>query len=121
MEIRILAGLSAVVLTFAVATGPAWSDDEIEVEEVAFTEEILNDPEAIRVGAEIWGDQCTHCHGAKAYPGKAPKLRPRRYQPEFVFHRVTAGFKGMPPWKDIYSLEERMAVVSYIMSRSFSP
>ena len=121
MEIRILAGLTAIVLALGVWAGPAWSDDEIEVEEVEFTEEVLNDPEAIQIGGEIWGDQCTHCHGAKAYPGKAPKLRPRRYQPDFVFHRVTAGFKGMPPWKDIYSLEERMAIVSYVMSRSFSP
>lgn len=121
MRIRAIAAVSGLVLAGALLAGPGWSDDEIEVEDVEFTEAYMGDQEAITTGAEIWVDQCQHCHGAKAYPGKAPKLRPRRYKPDFVFSRVTAGFKGMPPWKDVYSVEERMAVTAYIMSKSFSP
>ena len=70
---------------------------------------------------EMWGAQCRHCHGAKAYPGKAPKLKPRRYKPGFVYLRVTDGFRKMPPWKAVYSDEQRMQLVAYILSSEFSP
>lgn len=81
----------------------------------------LESADAIAGGQEIWQDQCAHCHGAKAYPGKAPKLTPRRYTPAFVYDRVTYGFRKMPPWEDAYSEEERIAVVAWVMSRRFSP
>ena len=32
-----------------------------------------------------------------AYPGKAPKLNPGTYTPDFIFDRVTYGFGKMPP------------------------
>jgi mono/diheme cytochrome c family protein len=83
--------------------------------------EMLKNPEAIKVGAVIWEDQCRHCHGRDAYPGKAPKLNPGKYSPEFVYHRVTYGFRGMPPWEEIYSEEELIGVVAYILSAEFSP
>jgi cytochrome c2 len=85
------------------------------------TEAVLNDPANIAMGGEIWGEQCRHCHGRNAYPGKAPKLKPRRYKPEFVFDRVTNGFRKMPSWKDVYSLDERVAIVAYVKSKKFSP
>lgn len=88
---------------------------------VPFTEEILNDPKRISAGGKIWAKQCRHCHGAKAYPGKAPKLRPRRYKPNFVYRRVTDGFRKMPPWKAQYTDDERMSIVSYVLSDTFSP
>ena len=65
--------------------------------------------------------QCRHCHGRSAYPGKAPKLKPRKYTPEFVFDRVTNGFRKMPAWKEVYSADERRAIVAYVLSREFSP
>ena len=40
--------------------------------------EILKDSKVIAQGEALWKEQCAHCHGAKAYPGKAPKLEPRR-------------------------------------------
>jgi mono/diheme cytochrome c family protein len=86
-----------------------------------FTEAFLHDPANIERGREIWEEQCRHCHGKDAYPGKAPKLTPRRYTPAFVYHRVTYGFRGMPAWKDVYSEEERMAVVAWVLSEKFSP
>ncbi len=86
-----------------------------------FTQAYLDDPANHATGKEIWEDQCRHCHGAKAYPGKAPKLKPRRYKPGFVFDRLSNGFRKMPAWKDVYSTEERKALVAYILSRKFSP
>jgi mono/diheme cytochrome c family protein len=86
-----------------------------------FTKAYLDDPKNQAAGEVVWHEQCRHCHGSSAYPGKAPKLKPYRYKPEFVFDRVTYGFEKMPSWIDAYSREERMAVVAYILSDDFSP
>lgn len=86
-----------------------------------FTEEFLSSAENITIGEEVWEKQCRHCHGYSAYPGKAPKLKPRRYKPDFVYDRVTNGFRKMPGWKSVFSQQERMSVVAYILSKSFSP
>jgi hypothetical protein len=88
-----------------------------------FTEEFLNDAKNIEMGKVVWVGTCAGCHGARAYPGKAPKLRPRRYTPEFVFHQATFGSKNgkMPPFGDAFTKEERMAVVSWVLSKTFSP
>ncbi|MEO1495423.1 MAG: cytochrome c [Pseudomonadota bacterium] len=94
---------------------------EKSVPPVPFTEDFLGSDLNISAGEVIWAEQCRHCHGKKAYPGKAPKLKPRRYKPNFVYRRVTDGFRKMPGWKDVYSDEERMQVVSYILSTEFSP
>ena len=88
---------------------------------VPFTEEMMKEEGRIAAGATIWKDQCAHCHGAKAYPGKAPKLRVARYKPNFVYRRVTDGFRKMPAWDEVYSDDERMNVVIYILSDKFSP
>jgi mono/diheme cytochrome c family protein len=82
---------------------------------------VLKDNDVIAKGEKLWGDQCTHCHGAKAYPGKAPKLQPRSYKPEFVWDRIHNGFRGMPPWKDVYKPDEIVALVAYILSDDFFP
>lgn len=89
--------------------------------ESSFTEEFMNDPEVFEVGKELWFEQCTHCHGFKAYPGKAPKLKPAKYTPEFVYKRVTKGFRKMPAWEDVYEDDEIRAVVAYIKHKKFSP
>lgn len=86
-----------------------------------FTAEFLAEPENIDAGKQLWDDQCTHCHGRNAYPGKAPKLQPGKYTPEFVYDRVTWGFRKMPGWEEAYTEEERMKIVAYVLSRSFSP
>ena len=86
-----------------------------------FTETFLSDEANIVAGSEIWQEQCRHCHGRAAYPGKAPKLRPAKLEPDFVYRRVTDGFRKMPAWKDFYSDEQRMQVTAYILSDKFSP
>ena len=117
-------GLFAVALCggLLAATAFAASQEEEAAEEPAvFTEEYLADQAAIDEGKVVWEDQCRHCHGKDAYPGKAPKLKPRRLKPDFVYKRVTDGFRKMPAWKDVYTREERMAVTAWIMSDQFSP
>ena len=101
-------------------TEPVLSIDEI-VAAQSFTDEYINDPVNISAGKEIWFAQCTHCHGFKAYPGKAPKLKPAKYEPEFVFKRVYKGFKKMPAWNEVYSVDEVRQVVAYIKAPGFAP
>jgi mono/diheme cytochrome c family protein len=81
----------------------------------------MSNARAIAAGKEIWDTQCKHCHGNSAYPGKAPKLSPGAMEPDFIYDRVTYGFRKMPPWKDVYTLEQRKAIVAYIKHSSFSP
>lgn len=113
--------LKIIALAVLLAAGGAAGAAEKSEPPVPFTEEYLHDPENIAGGETIWKDQCQHCHGAKAYPGKAPKLRPARYKPEFVYRRVADGFRKMPAWKDVYTEEEMMQIVSYILSPQFTP
>ena len=87
----------------------------------ALPPDVLKDAKVIAQGEALWQEQCTHCHGAKAYPGKAPKLEPRRYKPEFVWDRVHNGFRNMPPWKEVYTPEQEVAIVAYVLSDEFWP
>lgn len=116
------AALPALALGLGLAAAsedaPAPGDGEAAPE---FTEDFLADPDAIAAGQALWEDQCRHCHGRSAYPGKAPKLRPRRYNADFVYDRITNGFRQMPAWGEIYTDEERMQLVAYILSDGFSP
>ena len=120
MRMRFLAILAALVTLWGTWAAVAAAQDGDE-KPADFTEAFLNDAANITVGGEIWAEQCRHCHGKSAYPGKAPKLKPRRYKPDFVYDRVTNGFRKMPPWKEVYSREERMSIVAYILSTEFSP
>ncbi|HEX5091821.1 MAG TPA: cytochrome c [Burkholderiales bacterium] len=95
----------------------ALSDDPAPV----FDKKFLSNPANIETGRKVWQAQCRHCHGARAYPGKAPHLRPGSYAPEFIYDRVTNGFGKMPSWKAVFSEEERRGVVAYIKSDDFDP
>jgi mono/diheme cytochrome c family protein len=86
-----------------------------------FDQKFLSNAANIETGRTVWDNQCRHCHGASAYPGKAPKLNPGQMEPDFIYDRVTNGFGKMPPWKDVFSVKERMGVVAYIKSGEFSP
>jgi mono/diheme cytochrome c family protein len=87
----------------------------------AFDQAYLSSKKNIAAGREVWEGQCRHCHGAAAYPGKAPKLNPGQMKPDFIYDRVTFGFGKMPAWKDVFSVEQRKAVVAYVKSGDFSP
>lgn len=87
-----------------------------------FTDEFMNDPANFETAKMIW-ETCGGCHGSRAYPGKAPKLRPKTYSPQFVYHQVTFGSKNgkMPPFGDVFTVEERKAVAAWILSTDFAP
>lgn len=90
-------------------------------DEIVFAEEYLENPEVLAAGQEVWASTCQHCHGRSAYPGKAPILRPGRYEADFVYDRVTWGFRKMPAWEDVLTKDERMSVSAYVASKRFSP
>ncbi len=94
--------------------------EEVLADQV-FTEEFLSDAANIENGKVLWFKQCTLCHGYKAYPGKAPKLKPKKYKPNFVFKRVYKGFKKMPGWRETYTIDEIRMIVAYIKSQNFAP
>jgi mono/diheme cytochrome c family protein len=125
-----LAGLAALAATMLSAIGPGHAQQNApqapasaaEAEPVPkFDAAYLSNPDNIKVGQRVWTSQCRHCHGASAYPGKAPKLNPGNLEPDFIFDRVTNGFGKMPPWKHVFTLEERKAVVAFVKSDGFSP
>lgn len=92
----------------------------VSAQQIKFSPEFMNDPENIALGKRVWAKRCKFCHGKSAYPGKAPRLQPSRYTPEFVYDRVTNGFRGMPSWTHEFSEQERKAVVVYVLSKEFS-
>jgi mono/diheme cytochrome c family protein len=86
---------------------------------VEFTPDFLSDPKNVQKGRVVWQARCQFCHGKAAYPGKAPKLDPSRYTPQFVYDRVANGFQGMPPWRHEFSVDDLKSVVAYVLSREF--
>jgi mono/diheme cytochrome c family protein len=116
---RVILTLALVIIIEGLAVVPAGRISMAQ-NAVEFAKEYLDDPKNIELGKEVWFKRCKFCHGKTAYPGKAPALEPARYTPEFVYDRVTNGFRGMPPWKHEFSDEERKAVVAYILSKEFS-
>ena len=95
----------------------AVTDEPVPKFDAAYLTNVAN----IKIGEGVWANQCRHCHGNSAYPGKAPKLSPGSMEPDFIFDRVTNGFRKMPAWKEVFTLEERKGIVAYIKSDSFSP
>ncbi len=118
MTPRFAAGLFFCIASFAMSGAVSAQGKEADP---TFDEAYLKDRKNIRTGERIWQEQCRHCHGRSAYPGKAPKLNPGAMDPGFIFDRVTNGFGKMPGWKDVFSVEERKGVVAYIKSNEFSP
>jgi mono/diheme cytochrome c family protein len=87
---------------------------------VEFTPDFLGDPKNVQKGRAVWQARCQFCHGKTAYPGKAPRLDPSRYTPQFVYDRVANGFQAMPPWRHEFSVDELKSVVAFILSKEFS-
>ena len=96
------------------------SVDQVIADQV-FDTVFLEDPAVVEAGKALWIGQCALCHGAKAYPGKAPKLKPRKYKPGFVFKRTYKGFRAMPGWRETFSIDEIREIVAYVKSPGFSP
>ena len=108
---------TTVALLFCLISSIAHAQEPVPV----FTDTVMKDTSLIVLGQQVWDGQCRHCHGNSAYPGKAPKLKSSSYQPDFVYDRVTNGFRKMPAWKAVFSEQQRVGVTVYIMSSEFSP
>lgn len=117
LSIAVLAGADNAAHAQSAAVPKSAAEDPVPNFDPAY----MTDAATIKVGQDVWGKQCRHCHGNSAYPGKAPKLSPGGLDPAFIYDRVTFGFRGMPAWNGIFTLEERRAVVAYIKSNSFAP
>jgi mono/diheme cytochrome c family protein len=114
---KVLAPVLMVLIGYALLPG-----QKVAVaDETELTEEFLSNPENIRLGQELWHQQCVKCHGAGSYPGKAPKLNPRRLAPDEIYLKTTYGFGRMPAWEHVFSDHERMAITAYMKSERFSP
>lgn len=113
----------ALALAALLAAAPAGAQEQKTVKEAppVFDKAFLANKANIEIGREVWEHQCRHCHGAAAYPGKAPKLDPGQLEPGFIYERVTYGFGKMPSWKDVFTDTQRRGVVAYIKSDDFSP
>ena len=112
----VLAGALSGVSTIGMATG-----DGAEEAPAVFTEAYLNDPANVEAGKAVWEEHCRLCHGYAAYPSTVPTLKPERYNADFVFDWVTYGYRNMPAFQEAYTREERMNVVTYVLSKEFSP
>lgn len=109
------------LLAAAAATAGEQQQKTVKERVPVFDKAYLSNKANIEVGRNLWENQCRHCHGAAAYPGKAPKLNPGQLAPDLIYDRVTFGFGKMPAWKDVFSVEQRKGVVAYIKSDAFSP
>jgi len=117
-----------IVLAQTLMEAPELTPEQLEAvspevaaeEEPEFTEEFMADPANFEIAKTVW-ETCGGCHGSRAYPGKAPKLKPKRYTPGFVFHQSTFGGVKMPPFGDVFTREERMAVAAWVLSKEFAP
>jgi mono/diheme cytochrome c family protein len=113
------------LLAFGLASTSVWSQDAkpaADDEPVpVFTAAMIKDPANVAAGKQVWDGQCRHCHGNSAYPGKAPKLKPSNYQADFVYDRITNGFRKMPAWKVVFTQQQRIGVTAFIMGDEFMP
>lgn len=115
------AGALLCLLAAVVASASGDQRKAVKQQVPVFDKAYLSNKANIEVGRNLWENQCRHCHGAAAYPGKAPKLNPGQLAPDFIYDRVTFGFGKMPAWKDVFSDEQRKGVVAFIKSNEFSP
>ena len=113
------------LLSFGLASTTVWSQEAAPAANdeppPVITAAMIKDPSYVEAGKQVWDGQCRHCHGNSAYPGKAPKLKPSSYQAEFVYDRVTNGFRKMPGWKAVFNQQQRIGVTAFIMGDEFMP
>jgi mono/diheme cytochrome c family protein len=115
------AALRRIVLLMALVTILGSVDPTVPTaQDLEFPEEFMTDMTVIREGRDLFQQQCGHCHGSRAYPGKAPRLRPDRYEPDFVFWVIQGGYGNMPSMGEMFDDEETKKIVAWIKSNIFS-
>ena len=88
----------------------------------------LDDPDAIAEGAKRFSASCTgYCHGREGRVSRAPKLRGKTYDPNFLYARISNGLPAgqtglpMPSFQTMLQPDEIWKIVAYIMSLSSRP
>ncbi|MEM1054831.1 MAG: c-type cytochrome [Bacteroidota bacterium] len=98
------------------ASGPAFETDARALARYA------DDPLMVTAGAEVFAANCAACHGPDGGGTIGPNLTDAYWihggEPETVFRIITEGVieKGMTPWADLLSEEERAQATAYIAS-----
>ena len=108
------------ILAVVAATAIAFSGVTSKSDETGLTEDFMTSQENIELGRTLFQKRCKFCHGKGAYPGKAPKLKPKKLSSEQVYDRITYGFRAMPGWEHEFDDHERMSLTAYIKSPIFS-
>ena len=108
------------ILATAAAMAIALSTVVSQADETGLTDEFMTSEDNIELGRTLFQKRCKFCHGKGAYPGKAPKLKPKKLSNEQVYDRITYGFRAMPGWEHEFDDHERMALTAYIKSPVFS-
>ena len=111
---------ATIILSMAMAAAVGFSAPQLQADETELTEEFMTNDEHIELGRTLFQKRCKFCHGKGAYPGKAPKLKPKKLSTEQVYDRITYGFRAMPGWEHEFDDHERMALTAYIKSPVFS-
>src|SRR5436853_3248596 len=85
----------------------------------------LDDPKAVEDGAHRFSASCTgYCHGREGRVSRAPKLRGKTYDPNFLYARISNGLPAgqtglpMPSFQTMLQPDEIWKIVAYIMSLS---
>jgi mono/diheme cytochrome c family protein len=85
----------------------------------------LDDPAAIEEGKHRFSASCTgYCHGREGRISRAPKLRGKTYDPNWLYARIDKGSPSgagglvMPAFGTMLPPEEIWKLVAYIMSLS---
>jgi cytochrome c oxidase cbb3-type subunit 3 len=84
--------------------------------------EYIDNPDAIQAGSETFVSNCVMCHGDKAQGLIGPNLTDEYWihggSAADLFKTITNGVpeKGMTPWGNILSQEQRLQVIAYIRS-----
>ena len=85
----------------------------------------LEDADAIAQGGQRFSASCTgYCHGREGRVSRAPALRGKKYEPNFLYARIAngspsgAGGVVMPGFASMLPPDEIWKLVAYIMSLS---
>jgi mono/diheme cytochrome c family protein len=106
MDLRIVAGVRIVVLLLALAAlrAPAAAEDF--------------PPEQIKLGADIYSQNCSPCHGPRLL-GEESAFDLRKFpkdQRERFVNSVTRGKNAMPPWGDLLKPPDIDALWAYVVT-----
>jgi mono/diheme cytochrome c family protein len=77
----------------------------------------LRDDAAVADGRRLFQQNCTgYCHGREGRISRAPKLRGRQFESEYLYARIANGFPPMPAYRTLLSGEDIWKLVAYIHS-----